>query len=365
MKFWYLREFSKESKLANITVIERLILSALLTAKINDDDRDLVEIIMNFDGALDYSNYQEWNFYKEFAGYISKYMKEAKGHIGDWIVNNYGNKNIVHRVPIEYSDLEMSYKNTISKVACKAFILGAANHSVNDNNDWFSFNLFHWNKTARLQKKRTIDEINDYAGRHGIFIDIIGNKVTVLNKKSQISKKIEEQENKPEVQKVKKEMNDYVESLKAVKEEPEETDPVMDLTYKPSFEIPSPFDLGDDRLSKDIVKQYIENDSDKISNSRTINNPIIMTFSNTQIYKEYLSKLLRGVNFDKDLVTVYEGGFLQGNDWQNRKNIAEAKIQQIQKKTLSALNKLYDGDKDTYSTILNYICRTFPKLFYF
>lgn len=360
MNFYYLREFSNESKLANISLVERLILSSLLTSKIYNDDRNLVDIIINFDHSLDFSPYQEWNFYKEFIETISKYMKDAKGHIGDWIIENYKDKNVIHKVSINYDDLEVSHKDTISKIACKAFMLSCANHSISADESWFSFNLYNWNKSARLQKKRTIEDIERFADKCGVFIEIIGNKVKILNKRAQKHKNKEEQENKEVVQKVKKEFKEISESTKLkIEKESEEL-----LTYtQPSFsKIGDALHLDDDNLSKEMVLDYIDTLKMK-------NNIVEPSEEKTKIYRYFenkfsdLSKLKASTNKISDECIVYHGDRIKGDDWQTRKATAEENLKKIQNKILKFLTKLYDQDKKTYKIILDYVCQTYEKLF--
>lgn len=177
MKFYYLREFKKEEQFNTLTIMERMILSALLTSKINNDDRDLVEIIMNYEGNLFYTPYTNWQNYKDFAEAISEFLKSSRGHISDYICDNYdkldeGKNRFLHYVSIEYSDLDIHHKNSMSAIACKAFILSCANHSSNSNNDWFSFNICQWSKYAMNQKKRTLNEIDNFMKKHNIFYTV-------------------------------------------------------------------------------------------------------------------------------------------------------------------------------------------------
>lgn len=199
MKFYYLREFRKENGFNKIDLCERMILSALLTSKITGDERDLVDIIMNFDDSQSYTSYTNWKNYKDFAEVITKFLKEEKGYISDFICKHYddidekGNRTFYY-VSFDYSDLDIHHKNSMLSIACKAFILSCANHAVYDNNDWFEFNICNWSKYAMNQRKRTLEEINEFMHKHDISYFVQGNKIKIDNKiKQDKNKKVNEE----------------------------------------------------------------------------------------------------------------------------------------------------------------------------
>lgn len=217
MVFYYLREFSVENGFNKISIEERLILSALLTKKLNGDDRDLVEIIMNFDGNIDYTNYSSWDNYKTFTDIISNFLTEAKGHISDHVIKYAEDRSLLHYISINYEDLKMHQKSSFSNIACKAFILGCANHSCNDNNNWFTFNIQKWNKFAMTHKKRTLEDIDKFMKNFNISYSINGNKIIIDNKKNQMKNV------KPTIIKEEKSIEKEIPNIPINNEEIEET----------------------------------------------------------------------------------------------------------------------------------------------
>lgn len=359
MIFYYLREFSVENGFNKLSLIERLILSAVLTKRLNNDDRDYVEIIMNFDGSQDYTTYSKWMNYKDFAEAITDFLNAEKGHMSDYILKNCGNRDLIHYVTIDYSDLAITHKHAMTTIACKAFILSCANHSANDNNDWFSFNLFQWKKTALSQKKRSLEEIDFFMKSHNISYSVDGNKIIIFNKRKQgkIGKKntsisVKNDEEKSEVVNTPLQDDPGAERALEMDKKAENETSSKKNEYDAILEEENIFNLIESHLNRKMLIEYNETHLD--------------TFT-TSIDEKYRKEYLVYINLfsvamkDKDICAVLDGRYISGEDGLNRKNIALSRIFRTQKKVFLRLNKLYEEDRDCYIEIIKRI-RTFKVL---
>lgn len=375
MKFYYLREFKKEEGFNNLTIMERMILSALVTSKINNDDRDLVEIIMNYDNNIFYTSYTNWQNYKDFSFAISDFLKNAKGHISDYIIENFdkvddkGNR-VLHYVSFDYDDLEIHHKNSMMSIACKAFILGCANHAVHDNNDWFSFNVCQWSKIAMNQRKRTLQEIDDYMKRHNIFYTLSGNKITIDNKRKQVLQTIAAEE-KEKTAKVK--LPKTKTPAEPIVEETEETIPeeetveevnVNELIDDIPFSNIDPdeiLDLGEDkRFNFDIFKKLYEYEQDNYQYCTKEYDKIKAQLNGKA--PELLRKMLKQYNLDinnylskyENLSKVYHEEKL-GDNWKEIKDNARLEFDTVKANISRGLDNLFDKNFTAYKFIVYYI----------
>ena len=185
-------------------------------------------------------------------------------------------------------------------------------------------------------------------------------------------------EEKKKFDKIKKEeeiLNSFLEENKQINVTPKIEKPVAEeknedeelLEYKPSVFPDDNVDalhLGDENLSKELVLNYIEelNSKSQIIEFKQENVQLFRTFEKQL---PDLQKLKASSSKPSDICIVYHGDYLQGNDWQERKNTAEENIRKIQNKVLKSLTKLYEKDKKIYKVLLNYICKNYPKLFNF
>lgn len=375
MKFYYLREFKKDGGFNTLSICERMILSALLTSKINGDDRDLVEIIMNYDNSLDYTPYTSWQNYKDFAVIITNFLKTEKGFISDYIskncldVDGKGNRTL-HYVSFDYSDLEIKGRHSMTKIACKAFILGCANHAVNDNNDWFEFNISQWSKTAINQRKRTLQEIDDFMTKNNINYELKGNKITIGNKRKQAKAAAVKAE--------KTAYNKVVEEKKEIKvEEPVEvietktTEVEQNSLSIENMRVIDALRLGEERkFTPAIFKRlYTENEihGDHIKKSfdglgemlkREGKNVTMLLRDIVVKYNIDGAALLRTF---KNLYKIVKGESL-GENWKEIKDNARIEQQAFSNKMCASLTKLYDDvdvDEITYMYVVYYVAKNY------
>lgn len=349
MVFYYLREFSIENGFNKLSIEERLILSALLTRKLNNDDRELVEIIMNFNGNIEYTNYTAWDNYKIFDNIITNFLAQAKGHISDYVIKYAEDRSMLHYISINYDDLNITHKSNFCNIACKAFILGCANHSCNDNNDWFTFNIIKWQKFAMTHKKRTLEDIDKFMKNFNISYSVNGNKIIINNKKKQI-KNIESTSVNEEKHIVKEEIptipvnnNEELDEYTSVKEL------IIDLkdglktdvkTFNPEFI---------DKINKAIQiegKTYLTEIKDNTlseTNKTTLIRKFNDKFFNINEYiKNNCNNLLKVINRQN-----------KGDDWQQVKDNARIEQQNLKIQISNALNKFYTYLEDKNCSQIN------------
>ena len=182
-KFYYIREFSTSSQFDELDNIQRLLVSASVTKKITGDSRDSVEILFNNDGTHDPGVYNKWRCYQEFVRADDVIKQSGLAHYYD-----YANEHCyeLHFIKLDASDLNADGKSSLMNIACRAFIIAASQHSINQEVDWFKVSLYEWSQSARRQKKRAREELQQFLEQKNIYARIDNtNQVHIFPKKQQ------------------------------------------------------------------------------------------------------------------------------------------------------------------------------------
>lgn len=181
--FYYVREFSNKGNMNDLDFIQRLLVSAEVTKKITGDPRNAVEIIFDNADCLDTNAYRKWLCYKEYCDVDSNMKQSGLAHYFDYAVSHVSE---LHTIKINIAQLNIDGRNSLMNIAFKAFVIAAAQHCINQDNDWFQLRLFNWKDSARAQKKRTIAEIEDFLEQNNIYAKLDKqNNIHIFPKKLQ------------------------------------------------------------------------------------------------------------------------------------------------------------------------------------
>lgn len=396
-KFQFITDYSKHSfrntndeiyelDFNSLSIEERIMLSAYLTALCNESKtgrESLYDIIFNFNNK---KKYHKTSYHDAFIEDLSKLLKE-KPYYFVFLKDNFAkienDKTFIYRQQLNSAEMEvlytMKFQRSYKSMLKVLYIIGVAKQNiVTTALNHISLDKFYSNNSTLAKKtaKEIFEKLSKACGRT-IEYKIVEKDVWFKNgfeieekkefysedKKSfDKQKHFEEwlnssnqpEQNKIEVKPAKKQEKQPVNEILE--------DPVV-LSDLKNTEIVSPFDLGDHHLDKEIIRNYIEENSFDIQNWIPDKKASIAIrhFAETKLYKEFLKKLIS--DSSSDIYKVYHGEFLTGEAGLDKRNEALAEIEKIQNKTISALDKAYDVDKDHYSIIFKYICKTFSNLF--
>lgn len=185
-KFYYIRDFSADLGLDNVSIIERLMLSSTLTKYLDKDDRDSAEIVFGTVKALSRA-YRNWISYRDFVAADDRIKQSKRCSLYDTVIKTAEkDPKMLHYVKIDISMLNMDGRNSLTNIAWRAFALAASMHSVNSNNDWFDLDLLEWNKNSATNRKRTLTEIEAFLKETDIYAQLIGKRIVrIFNKRAQ------------------------------------------------------------------------------------------------------------------------------------------------------------------------------------
>ena len=127
--------------------------------------------------------YSKWRSYQEFVRADDVIKQSGLAHYYD-----YANEHCyeLHYIKLDASDLNADGKSSLMNIACKAFIIAASQHSISQDVDWFKISLYEWSQSARRQKKRAKEELQQFLEQKNIYARIDNtNQVHIFPKKQQ------------------------------------------------------------------------------------------------------------------------------------------------------------------------------------
>lgn len=183
---YYIRDFSAKLGLADISPMERLLLSCAVTKYINKDKRDSVEILFSLQDKFENDAYRRWKCYEDYVKEQDKMIQSCHAHFFDDVIKQAAeNLNDLHVVKVDLSKLNLDGRSSLTCIAFKAFVIAASMHTCNDDIDWFDIPYFMWTNTRTHTRKRIYSEIAKWLAENKIYCQLIGKNIHILNKKKQ------------------------------------------------------------------------------------------------------------------------------------------------------------------------------------
>lgn len=389
-RFQFILEFTNDSGLAEISVRQRVILSAYLTALtkgIPETKKNLFDIIFNFDQTARADKIMKSSFYEKFVSDLSVLLLKHP-EIFPYIKNNAdklndAGKTLIYRSQIDseqYALIRQS-KNTYQSFMAKLYMIGVAkNNRITKLN---TISIFEFSKD-KINVSRVKKLAEKFLKEAGLDSDLFDSK----NKNFQFyrNKKSGKQTKTDKVEALETQAKKYLEdkeNSKAMSEEipeqveqttqiPEEDDQgafdfenvakVDDLIAKFDDRPKSYLDLGEDRrFSSDLIDRALSYGethpgyfSEKFEASKKnltmkqihdLNNVLLDNgkMSITGMLKEF-----------QNLSAVLRGGDL-GPNWKEIKDTARNEQSEMKINLANKLNKLYDKNIDMYWYVVWYV----------
>ena len=399
-KFQFITDFSKHAAydtngnqiiidFNTLTIYERIMLSSYLTilCDYRSEDKKMENIynkIFNFNSE---KKYVKTSYHDEFINDLSNYLKKSPEFF-HFIKDNFdridNEKTFIFRQQLNASEMDLLYslkfQRSYRSLMNVLYIIGVSKQNIKTEAlNKIPLNVFYSNST--LAKRRVEDIFNKINSvsknkiKYKIYNNIVyfGNGFEIeedeefySDKKKEVLNQLREKEILDELECDRKETHAVKQTSIIKQEAKEEIEEIPEIIEKTLNENVDVFNLGDHRLNKEMIVDYINENSYKIDNFDFQKyTELFRKYENSKTYKNYITKLLG--NGSKDIPVVYKKKdiYFDGDDGLERKNNAIYQIKEIQEAVIKSLNKVYDYDEDhsRYIALLNFVCKNYSPLF--